>query len=88
MVKNEVKVDEVTPEEKARLTALKNSLAYFEELCKFCFFAEHKDSSRRELCGGLITKTVTMNGESYFIVTSLTEAEVTRYREGNCFDLI
>ena len=64
------------------------TVAQAEDLVKFAFFAENKDLSRRELCGGLIAKTVSINGTKLVVLTTLTEADVSKYRESMVFDYI
>lgn len=59
-----------------------------EELAKFTFYAKHKECTRKEICGGLIQGTVNINGKTYVILTSLTNEDVTRYRDETIFDFI
>ena len=59
-----------------------------EELVKFVFFARNKDLSKKELCGGPICGTVSIDGKKFVIYTTLSEADVTHYRETTIFDFI
>lgn len=87
MVK-EVKNGQTIAVAEAKVKAMRKTVAEAEELSKFAFFAENKDLSRKELCGGLISKTVSINGMKLVVLTSLTDADVSKYRNETVFDHI
>ena len=68
---------------------MKNDVAKAaEELVKFTFFARNKDLSKKEICGGPIYATVYIDGNIITVYTTLSEEDVTHYRETNVFDFI
>lgn len=88
MISEVRKGKEVNTEGKAKaMSEILAEAACVEELVRFVHFAENKDLSKKELCG-IVSRTVHMNGKSYLILTTLTEKDVSRYRENTVFDHI
>lgn len=78
----------VNTEAKANIATMLKTAAEAEELSKFAFFAKNKEATRKELCDGPIFKTVSINGMKIVILTYLTDADVSKYRNKTVFDHI
>jgi len=80
--------EEIDARNSAKVTKEAEDRDAMERIVKFVYMAKNKRCPSNQLVGGLISSSVTYNGNTFNIVTNLNEDEVKAFKDDRLYAFI